>query len=66
MRALEVPVLSIRLKRINRDTWAIIAVDSQAVIATRRWAHAYQAVNWCRAVMSSYNQNYDLEIAEDE
>ena len=64
MSALEVPLLNIRLEKKGQDTWAIVSVDTGAVLATRRWAHAYQAVNWCRAVMSSFHQNYSLEIVD--
>lgn len=57
--------MHIRLEKRNGSIWAIVAAETGAVLASRRWAHAYQAVNWCRAVMSSFQENYTLEIVDD-
>jgi hypothetical protein len=56
--------LHLRLEKRTNNIWAIVVTETNVVLASRRWGHTYQAVRWCRAVMSSFRENYTLEISD--
>jgi len=58
-------MINIRLEKRSGGIWAIVVIENSAVLATRRWVYAHQAVRWCRAVMSSFRDDYSLEISDD-
>ena len=56
--------MSIRLERGTRNLWTIKVLNTGATISQRRWVSQVDAVNWCKAVMSSFNINYMIEVAD--
>lgn len=62
---LKVESMNLKLQKRKDGVWLIVAVDNGAVLASRRWPTTQQAVRWCRAILSSYRDNYSLEISDE-
>lgn len=57
-------MLSIRLQRNEDNLWTIEVLNTGAVISSRRWASQVDALNWTRAVMSSFECTYTVEVID--
>lgn len=56
----------IRLENRSGNYWSIVVAHSGAVLSTRQWPNKYRAIEWCRAIMSSYRESYTLEVQDVE